>query len=477
MTLSPFDVLHGYDPSTTRDGVDLQGIAERMGAAPPEVRAQSLTLLAAATPQPAAPQPVAGDAKSTLVAALSAIEGGDSPRGYALLDTLMIEWSRRAALETWVGHSVLGLDAQGFRACLPPGPYSADTVKWASEHLEALAAILRASSDGGPALVSNGQSFTRSELVANLGLTKPDRSFLNPCRPLRAQVTHYPQREGTWNGRPIRYVDVPATSGQARPPLVLIHGHSSCAEEYDPLIDALRPLLTDVRILVPDLPSSGYSWAPGWGTLSTAVYRKFLREWLAGIGVTKYVPAGGSLGGNLTLQLLAEAPASEIPCGIAWSPVAWCDPSNALDWLSSGALAAKTLHLFWPVYDQDKKHWYPNWTASKALAELRASDIYRHEVDTDAYESMYFDLAYDQTAHLQKQKSSLIQAPVRLMAGTKDHDVMTVYDSTKALAAVLAQRGVACDFFDGFAIGDHSLATEEPPLVAAKLAEWYRKHT
>lgn len=473
MVTSPFDVLHDIDEGTSHDGVDLRKIAAKMGSESEAERQKSLAKLAVAAPLPAGPQPAPAKPLDSLRGALTLIEHGDAPRGYMVLDALLIEWAQRDALEAVIGKSILGLDKAAFRAVLAPlGMFAPLTLSLASEHLEAVSLVLSSSAPQYP--VAPGTR-TRADLIANMGLTKPTRKFVNPCRPLRVAVTPHPQKEARWRQRPIRYVDVAATPGSAKPPIVLIHGHSSCAEEYDPLIAALRPLLSDVRILAPDTPGSGYSWASGHGTLSTAVYLEFIREWLREIGVTTYVPAGGSMGGNLTLQLLAATKKEEIPAGVAWSPVAWRHPSNELDWLASGALAAKSLHLFWPVYNKDKEHWYPHWTAKQNMSEIAASDAYRREVDSAGYQDAYFDLAADQCSVMHVDKAAAIRVPVRLMAGKKDNDVMGVYPSTKALVPLLVNSPVV-DFFDDFTIGDHSVATEEPQLVAKKLAEWYRAH-
>ncbi len=474
MLENPFDVLHALDPATTTSAVDLKKIAWLMGQKTAAAQADTLAALATAEPLAKAPTPSAGNAKDELSAALLAIQKNKLGSAFTILDRALVEWQRRRALESLLGRSALEADESAFDALLVPSGASAEARTTARKRLFAVATVLRLSA--GESETIDGKTKTREALALELALDKPTRTFVNPCRPLRVGVTPHPQHETTWRGRPVRYVDAPALHPSNRPPLVLIHGHSSCAEEYDPLIAALAPLLPDVRILVPDVPGSGYSWVAGHGALSTDLYRAFLREWLASLGVGRYVPAGGSMGGNLTLQLLAEAPPSEVPAGIAWSPVAWREASMAMRWLAEGARAAKLLNLFWPVYERDKEHWYPNWSAKQAMLELARSDTYREEVDSDAYEDAYFDLAADQCAVMQLTKAAQVQAPVRLMAGVRDDDVMGVHPSTVALHQRLAATGKTSDFFDTFAIGDHSLATEEPALVAERLADWYRAH-
>lgn len=474
MLENPFDVLHALDPATTTSGVDLKKIAWLMSQKTVAARGEALAALAAAEPLAKAPSPSAGNAKDELAAAVLALQKNKLGSAYTILDRALVEWQRRRALEALLGRSVLEADEGAFDALLVPTGASTEVRSVARARLFAVATVLRLSA--GESETVGGKAKTREALVAELALDKPSRAFVNPCRPLRVGVTRHRQREATWRGLPVRYVDVPAPHPSNRPPLVLIHGHSSCAEEYDPLIAALAPLLPDVRILVPDVPGSGYSWVAGHGALSTDVYRAFLREWLASIGIGRYVPAGGSMGGNLTLQLLAEAPPTEVPAGIAWSPVAWRDTSTAMLWLAEGARMAKLLNLFWPVYERDKEHWYPNWTAKEAMLELQRSDTYREEVDTDAYEDAYFDLAADQCAVMQIGKAAHVTAPVRLMAGVRDDDVMGVHPSTVALHQRFSAMGKTSDFFDAFAIGDHSLATEEPVLVATRIADWYRQH-
>lgn len=474
MLENPFDILHALDPATTTSGVDLKKIAWLMSQKSLAAQGEALAALAAAEPLAKAPTPTAGNAKDELAAALFALQKNKLASAYTILDRALVEWPRRRALEMLLGKSALEADEGAFDAMLVPSGASPEVRALARRRLFSVATVLRLSA--GKSDDVGGVLQTREALLGALALDKPTRSFVNPCRPLRVAVTPHPQKETTWRGVPVRYVDVPPRDASSRPPLVLIHGHSSCAEEYDPLIAALAPLLPDVRILVPDVPGSGYSWATHPSALSTDVYREFLREWLGEIGVTRYVPAGGSMGGNLTLQLLAAAPPTEVVAGIAWSPVAWREASMAMRLLADGARAAKLLNLFWPVYERDKEHWYPNWNAKDAMLELQRSDTYREEVDSDAYEDAYFDLAADQCDVMQIAKAPLVGAPVRLMAGVRDTDVMGVHESTVALHQRLAASGKTSDFFDTFVIGDHSLATEEPGRVADRLADWYRTH-
>src|SRR3954463_13952356 len=80
-------------------------------------------------------------------------------------------------------------------------------------------------------------------------------------RPIAVRATPHLQRDVQANGLRIRYIDVgPTDAGAASErPLLLMHGLSSRLEEYDDLV----PLLARRhRVLVPDLPGSGYSDKP-----------------------------------------------------------------------------------------------------------------------------------------------------------------------------------------------------------------------
>src|SRR5689334_2782914 len=82
-----------------------------------------------------------------------------------------------------------------------------------------------------------------------------------PTRPATVRATPHPQRDVLVNGIRIRYIDVGPTETAAEPngTLLLIHGLSSRLEEYDDIVPSLA---RRHRVLVPDLPGSGYSEKP-----------------------------------------------------------------------------------------------------------------------------------------------------------------------------------------------------------------------
>lgn len=85
--------------------------------------------------------------------------------------------------------------------------------------------------------------------------TPPDAK---PTRPVTVRATPFAQRDIEVGGLRLRYIDV-RPEAEPRSTVLLIHGHTSRIEEYDGIVPHLAEYL---RVLVVDLPGSGYSDKP-----------------------------------------------------------------------------------------------------------------------------------------------------------------------------------------------------------------------
>lgn len=87
-------------------------------------------------------------------------------------------------------------------------------------------------------------------------------------------------------------------------PLILIHGFCETSEIWDALAERLSH---DFRVITPDLPGFGNSPLPS-GEISIAGIATLLNDWLHQIGISNGVVIGHSLGGYVTLSMVAQKP-------------------------------------------------------------------------------------------------------------------------------------------------------------------------
>jgi pimeloyl-ACP methyl ester carboxylesterase len=260
--------------------------------------------------------------------------------------------------------------------------------------------------------------------------------------------TRYPQRDVTVHGMRLRYIDVPADRPEgAGLPLLLIHGLSSRIEEYDELLPRLTPRR---RVLVVDLPGSGYSDKPD-RPYTLAFYEDTLLGFLDAIGVATCHLAGGSLGGNLVLRLGHREP-TRFPKLAAWAPAGAWEPFRHLPKL--GRLLGGRL-LFWPVVWGQSRYWYdPAWPGRRAA--LREAFAHYKEVMSQGFVRMYWEIALDQVEQSLFPRAPEIRQPTFLGWGDKDHG-MNMGVGVKRLAKLLPQAELR--IFPG---ARHSLANEVP---------------
>ncbi len=227
-------------------------------------------------------------------------------------------------------------------------------------------------------------------------------------------MTRHDQRDATvLDSVRLRYVDVRADQEDG-PPLVLLHGLASRIEEYEELVETLRP---HRRIVVMDLPGNGYSDKP-----ARRYTLRFLEDavlaLLDRIGLHHVDLGGGSLGGNLTLRL-AHRESNRFRRLAPWAPGGAWEPRPWLAW-AQGVLRAAGRVLFWPTVWVQSRFWYaPSWPG-RARA-LREAFAHYREVHGRGFVQMYFDLAREQLATSLFPIAPEIAHPTLVMWGDQDH--------------------------------------------------------
>jgi 2-hydroxy-6-oxonona-2,4-dienedioate hydrolase len=279
----------------------------------------------------------------------------------------------------------------------------------------------------------------------------PDRQL---TRPHAVPATPYEQHDIRLEGLRLRYIDVgPLDTAGDGGTLLLIHGHTSRIEEYDGLIPTLA---RRHRVLVPDLPGSGYSDKPA-REYTLAFYEDTLMAFLDQLGVVRAHLAGGSLGGNLVLRLAHRFP-QRFDRLVPWAP--------GSAWEASPRVAAviRTLSsyaVFWPMVKIQSRYWYSeDWP--KKDATLRTTFTYYEEVMGPGFVRMYFGMAADQVERSLFGLAPEIRHPVLLAWGDRDNGA-NMGEGVKRLHELLPHSELLV--FKG---ARHSLASEIPePLSGA----------
>lgn len=278
-----------------------------------------------------------------------------------------------------------------------------------------------------------------------------------PRRPVRVASTAYAQQDAIVDGMRLRYIDVAPRNEPGLGTVLVIHGHTSRIEEYDGIV----PRLSDrLRVLVVDLPGSGYSDKPE-REYSLRFYEDTLVAFLDTVGVAKAHLAGGSMGGNLTLRLGHRFP-ERFERLAPWAPgSAW----PARPGVARLLRAVSSYALFWPIVKVQSRYWYSeNWPLRDVT--LEQTFRYYEEVMGPGFLRMYFDMAADQVGRTLFDIAPEIRQPTWLGWGDRD-DGANMGEGVARLHALLPNSELRV--FPG---ARHSLAAEVPEDLGRAVAEF-----
>lgn len=279
---------------------------------------------------------------------------------------------------------------------------------------------------------------------------------VTPRRPVRVPATRHEQHDATVLGDVrLRYIDVRAAVEEG-PPLVLLHGMASRIEEYEELIEPLRP---GRRIIVMDFPGNGYSDKPA-RPYSLAFLEDAVLGLLDCLDVKEADLAGGSLGGNLVLRLGHRSP-SRFRRLAPWAPAGAWEPRRGLGLVGSLLLRVRNA-MFWPSVWVQSRFWYhPRWPGrTQALRE--AFEHYR-EIHGPGFVRMYFEVAREQVMTSLFPIAPAIGQPTLVLWGEQDC-ALGMREGVKRLVQLLPDARLSV--FPGVR---HSLANEVPDELARRL--------
>ncbi|MEZ4338369.1 MAG: alpha/beta hydrolase [Sandaracinaceae bacterium] len=295
-----------------------------------------------------------------------------------------------------------------------------------------------------------------SHRAPDLVLPHAGSALLRPgllTRPVRAPATQHEQRDVTVHGMRLRYIDVVPDETVDDTPLLLIHGHSSRLEEYESLLPHLSRRR---RVLVPDLPGSGYSDKPA-RDYDLKLFEDSLLGFLEALGIRRAHLGGGSLGGNLVLRLGHREP-ERFDRLAAWAPAGSWEPMQR--WAVFARVMKKLRFMFWPSLWIQSRFWYRrDWEGrDQALADAWA---YYEEVYSEGFHRMYWDIGRDQVTQSLFDRAPEIQHRTYVAYGDQDK-ALDMDQGVQRLAKLLPRSVLRV--FEG---ARHSLANEVPEELGA----------
>ena len=278
-------------------------------------------------------------------------------------------------------------------------------------------------------------------------------------RPARAPVTRFEQHDAEVGGLRLRYIDVRPPEAEGLP-VLLIHGHSSRLEEYDDLVPHVAKRR---RVLVPDMPGSGYSDKP-LRTYDLEFLEDSLLGFLDRVGVERAHLAGGSLGGNLVLRLARRSP-GRFERLAAWAPAGAWKPM--LGWAFFARIMRRLGFMFWPALWVQSRFWYRrDWEGRDAA--LRDAWAYYEEVYSEAFRQMYWDVGRGQALASLFDVAPRIDHPTYLAYGDQDK-ALDMDRGVRHLATLMPHARLRV--FEG---ARHSLANELPEALGSDVDAFLR---
>jgi pimeloyl-ACP methyl ester carboxylesterase len=263
------------------------------------------------------------------------------------------------------------------------------------------------------------------------------------------------------DGMRMRYVDAgPTEMDEPDATLLVIPGHTARLEGFDQMLPALS---ARHRVLVPDMPGSGYSDKPD-REYTLPFYEDVLAAFLDALGVGEAVPVGGSLGGNLVLRLGHRWP-ERFRRLVLWAP------GGA--WRARPAVAAVVRRvprrlMFWPTVRIQSRYWYhPDHPGrQQALDETFA---YYREVMGPGFLRMYWGVVVGLLDNSLFDIAPEIRQPTLLMWGDQDDG-----GGMRAGVAKL-HRLLPDNELHVFPGRRHSLEAEIPDELASTILEWLER--
>ena len=323
-----------------------------------------------------------------------------------------------------------------------------------------------------------------------------------PYRPVNVGVTRHAQRDVDVVVR-AREGDVVvrtrcASAGDLSSPrgvVLLLHGLGSRLEELDVVADALAA--RGLGVVAVDLPSQGYAAriapalvgdpaqgsyaAPRWDRDDGYAYLAFAERFVLALAVSLglrdrlVAVGGGSLGGTLALRIAIHGGLGPSVSSIAWSPgsVWGTQQTNYVNWAAIQATAGR--RLFRPealaddheVGAHDSRTDYIRWVFEAPMALVKAQPTLwfkgmpledehtaaaradRRELYDHAHRITCLALAYEQTIYSITEiprgetlpRYARIAAPVLVVAGTRDDDMLDIHREVGKLAQRMRKHG------------------------------------
>lgn len=225
-----------------------------------------------------------------------------------------------------------------------------------------------------------------------------------------------------------------------RPTLVLVHGITGSHEGFQYLV----PLLSEFRLIIPDLPGFGISPLPH-DNLTLAELGSLLAQFVAGLGLrAKPYIVGHSMGSLVVAEALAQHPGIAQKKLILISPVP--TPIGRFDRRQGGAIATNSYYAL--------SRRIPRLSTSKLVTRLstramittdnpeRRREIYQHHYGNLNYISsiVWYSKLYKEvnSKGMSDYADTLAQFDVLILSG--DRDIVTPLKHQKQAAKQLGVR-------------------------------------